>query len=136
MNRNDPNELLRRSVRRFYGWLLSLAIAGAGPFAANALIDMGTVAGRAAGVAVGVLAWAPMIWVVTKLVRAGDEFERRLHLTALAVSFVCALVLIGALDWLVRAEFLAPPPLNLLWLLLALLWFLAIVGTKRWYERT
>ena len=37
-------------------------------------------------------------------------------------------------DWLVRAEFIASPPLSVLWLIVALLWFFAILGTKRHYE--
>jgi hypothetical protein len=135
MPANPPNERFRKVVRGFYAWLGSLVVAGAGPIVAVKLIDTGTLAGRIAGVTLGAISWIPMAVVVAAIIRAGDEFERRIHLVALALSFGSALLLLTLLDWLVRARFMHAPPLIAVWLALAVLWLIWLVVVKRRFER-
>ena len=88
-----------------------------------------------AGVTLGAVSWIPMAVVVAAIIRAGDEFERRIHLVALALSFGSALLLLTALDWLVRADFLSPPPLMAIWLAFTGLWVFWLFIVKRRFER-
>lgn len=128
----QPTNLrFRRAVRGFYAWSGATLIAGLAPIAALRLIDTGTLAGRIGGVVLGTAGWAPLAVVITAIIRAGDEFERRIHLIALALSFASALVLLALLDWLARAEFIWPPPLRLIWLAFCVLWLIWIVLVKR-----
>jgi hypothetical protein len=122
-------------VRGFYAWVGSVAIAAVTPFFAVRLIESETMFGRIAGVVLGVLLWVPMIVVTTIVIRNGDEFERRIHFVAIATAFAGALLLISALDWLVRARFMEPPELSVVWLAIAALWFVAMIGAKRYYAR-
>ena len=135
MKSAEPNARLRKAVRGFYAWLGSLAIALFAPFVANALIDTGTLTGRIAGVAAGVLGWVPMVIVVATIISRGDEFQRRIHTTAIAISFGGAFLLLSTLVGLVHAHFIAPPDLSLVWLVLALIWLCALLGAKWYYER-
>ena len=132
---NPPNERFRRAVRGFYAWIGSLIFAGVAPVLAIQLIKTGTLVGRVAGVTLGAVGWIPMAAVVAAIIRAGDEFERRIHLVALALSFGSALLLLTALDWLVRADFFSPPPLMAIWLAFTVLWVLWLFVVKRHFER-
>jgi hypothetical protein len=135
MPANPPNERFRKIVRGFYAWLGSLLFAGAGPIVAIKLVDTETLAGRIAGVTLGTVSWIPMAVVVAAIIRAGDEFERRIHLVALALSFGSALLLLTLLDWLVRARFMRAPPLIAVWLAIAVLWLIWLVVVKRHFAR-
>ena len=135
MPANPPNERFRRAVRGFYAWIGSLIFAGVAPLLAIQLIKTGSLAGRVAGVTLGAVSWIPMAAVVAAIIRAGDEFERRIHLVALALSFGSALLLLTALDWLVRADFVRPPPLMAIWLAFTVLWVLWLFVVKRRFER-
>jgi hypothetical protein len=132
---NQPNPQFRRAVKGFYAWLGSLVFAGVAPLLAVRLVDTETTAGRIAGVALGALSWIPMAAVVTVIIRAGDEFQRRIHLVALALSFASALLLLTLLDWLVRADFMRPPRLQVLWLALAVIWVIWLFVVKFRFER-
>ena len=46
------------------------------------------------------------------------------------------MILLVTIGWLVRAEFLVPPDFFVVWLGLLVIWFLAIVLTKRRFERS
>ena len=131
----EPNARLRRAVRGFYAWIGAFAVAVAAPSVSNALIESNSTAGRVLGVVTGVVGWVPSLLVVAAVIARGDEFQRRIHMTAIALTFAGALLLISALDWLVRAKFIAPPQLSVVWLIVALFWFFAIIGAKRHYER-
>jgi len=130
-----PNARFRKAVRGFYLWIGALVVAGVGPLVAMRLIDTWTLAGRIAGVALGAVTWLPMIAVIVSIVRAGDEFQRRLHLVALAFAFAGALVLLTVLDWLDRAHFMEPPRLKVIWLGCAMIWLVSLLLVKRHYER-
>jgi hypothetical protein len=76
------------------------------------------------------------MWVVFSIIRRGDEFVRRMHLLALGFAFAGALVLLVALNWLVRADFMYPPDLMIVLLVCLVMWFVALLGAKRYYERS
>ncbi len=135
MKTAEPNARLREAVRGFYAWLGSVAFAAAAPFLSSALIETNATAGRVGGVALAVLGWVPMMLVVAKIIASGDEFNRRIHTAAIAIAFAGALLVLTALDWLVRARFIDPPELSLVWLAIATLWFRALMATKRHFER-
>ncbi|HUP90583.1 MAG TPA: hypothetical protein VM100_14640 [Longimicrobiales bacterium] len=135
MNNYDASARMRKNVRGFYGLLLSVVAATVGPFIANGVLHYGTPLSRILAVIIGVAAWLPMFIVIALIIARGDEFSRRIHLTAIAFAFAGSLLLITGLDWLERADFLRRPPLSVLWLAIAVLWFIAIMVTKRHYER-
>ena len=131
----QPNARFRRNILIFYGFLGALVLMGAGPIVASRLIERDTPGARTAAVIVGVGSMLPWLWAVFAAVRRGDEFVRRMHLVAAAFAFGTALVLTSAMDWLERAGFIAPPPLTLLWLGFLILWVIALIGAKRYFER-
>jgi hypothetical protein len=130
-----PNQQLRAAVRWFYAWIGATVLLGVGPIAALRLIEFDTLPARLAGVIVGAGSLVPWLWVVAAMIRRGDEFVRRIHLTAIAWAFAGAMFLVLALHWLVVAGFIAPPDLLLVWFALLVLWFAAIVIVKRRFER-
>jgi hypothetical protein len=129
------NARFRRNVRIFYGWLGSMVLMGVAPIAARWCIRHETTPWRAAGVFVGVAGMVPWIWLVSHLIRHGDEFERRMHLVAIAVAAAAGLIFLVTLAWLVDAHFIEPPDLALVWVAMLVLWLIAMLGTKRYYER-
>ncbi|HEX5215083.1 MAG TPA: hypothetical protein VFV98_06440 [Vicinamibacterales bacterium] len=131
----NVDDLFRRNVRMFYSWFGSVVVLGAGPLLALRLIHAGTPLGRAAGVVVGVVSILPWMWVVVGAIRCGDEFTRRLYSIASSISLGGTLVVISALDWLARARFIDPPELIVVWVFSIVLWLVAFIGVKRYYER-
>lgn len=131
----QPNARFRRNVLIFYGYVGALLLMAAGPVVAIRLVEQGTPLARSGAVAVGVGSMLPWLWSVFAAVRRGDEFIRRMHLIAAASAFAGALVVTSAIDWLERAGFIEPPPLMLLWLGFLVLWFVALIGAKRYFER-
>src|SRR5262245_50798348 len=131
----EPNAQFRSAVRGFYAWLGSMVVLGAAPIAAVRLIDRDTLLARAAAVVVGVGGILPWMWVLFRIIQRGDEFVRRMHLIAVAWASAGALILLCAVGWLVQAGFLREPDLLLLWVLFLLLWFVALLGTKLYFER-
>ena len=130
-----PNQQLRAAVRWFYSWIGATLLLGISPIAALRLIELGTPPARVAGVIVGAGSFVPWLWVVAMMIRRGDEFVRRIHLTAIAWAFAGAMVLILALHWLVVAEFIAPPDLMFVWFAMLMFWLAGIVIVKRRFER-
>lgn len=135
MDIQDANKRFRRTVRGFYAYLGSMAAAGVLPIAGMKLIDTGTMAGRIAGTTLATAGWVPMMVFIAFVIRAGDEFQRRLHLVALAWSFAATMILLSLAAALVRAGFIDDPDLMILWLLAALCWLISIFAVKRYYER-
>jgi hypothetical protein len=135
MLQKPPNARFRKAVRGFYLWIGALVVAGVGPTVAIRLIHTWTLPGRIAGVVIGTVAWAPMIAVIVSIVRAGDEFQRRLHLVALAFAFAGAVILLTLLDWLDTAHFIERPQLKIVWLGCAAIWLVSLLLVKRHYER-
>ena len=131
----EANRRLRTAIRNFYFWLGSLFILGLSPIIAGRLIDRGDALSRAGGVLVGIAGSLPWMWAVYLMVRQGDEFARRIHLVAMAAAFVGGLILVSALHWLTEAGFIRPPGFLMVWLALLLLWLVAAIVTKRYFER-
>jgi hypothetical protein len=88
-----------------------------------------------AAVAIGVGGMLPWMWLIFVIIRAGDEFLRRLHLIALGLAFGGSMVLLVTLGWLVRADFMDPPDLIVVWAGCLVLWLVALLGTKSYFER-
>ncbi len=132
MAENNP---FRKNVRRFYAWLGATLLAFAAPLVASRMVDSQDIGARIGGVLVGTLAWIPLVVVVFMIIRQGDEFIRRIHLVAISCAFGGALLMITLLDWLTRANFIKQPSLSLLWLLIAMLWFISLMLSKRYFER-
>jgi len=131
----EPNARFRSAVRGFYAWLGSLVVLGVSPVLARHLVRSGTTFGRVAAVVIGVGGTLPWMWVVLSIIRRGDEFVRRLHLIAFGLAFSGSLVLLVTLGWLVRADFIGQPDLMIVWAGCLLLWFMAIMGAKLYFER-
>ena len=129
------NTRFRSGVRGFYMWLGSLACAAVAPFVALQLIHTRSLAGRIAGVVVGTASWLPLFTVSAIIIRASDEFVRRIHLVALALAFGSALILLALFGWLVDAHFMRAPELKVLWLAFALLWVIWVFVVKYHFER-
>lgn len=133
---NQPRpDRFKRVVLGFYAWIGAFLLALVLPFVAERMADSTSVLIRAGAVAVGTIAWLPMFVVVLRVIRSGDEYLRRLHLSAAAAAFVATLLLMLPLSWLVEAGFLEPPSLQLLWVASMLLWGLCLLVVKRRYER-
>jgi hypothetical protein len=135
MDIRSGDKLFRRHVRGFYALLGSLVAAMVLPLAGIRLIDTESSSARVAGVVLASLGWVPMTLVIVAIVRAGDEFQRRLHLVALGFAFAAAMLMISTLGWLVRAGFVEYPDLSLLWTAIAAVWLVCLVLVKRYYER-
>jgi len=129
-----PNVLLRRNVRMFYAWLGSMVLLGAAPFAAQYLIDRDTAFMRVAGVIVGIAGMVPWLAICVAAIRRGDEYVRRLYLVSIGWAFGEALLLIVTLDWLVKARFIGPPNLSLVWVAFLILWLLSFIVARRRFE--
>jgi hypothetical protein len=129
------NKQFRNAVRGFYAWLLSMVLVVLASFTADSLVQGSASASRVAGVLIGTLGWVPIIIVTAQIIRNGDEFVRRIHLVAISIAFAGTLLMITLLDWLTRAHFVAPPRLSILWLMIAILWWLSLAGVKRYFER-
>jgi hypothetical protein len=132
----QPSERqFRRAVRGFYAWIAAFLTALVVPFVAQHLVQAPDSAARAGGVVLGTLAWIPIFWVVVSIVRAGDEYHRRLHLAAAALAFCASLLLLLPLSWLVMARFVEPPSLQVLWVGCALCWVVSLFVVKYRFER-
>jgi hypothetical protein len=129
-----PDQRLRKSVQGFYAYIASVLAAGAAPIFAMRLIHHGSPAIRAAGVAVGVCGWIPLLLFTIALIRASDEFVQRIHYLAASLAFAGGLLLIEIVDWLVRAEFIEPVPYTMLWLAMVALWAISLFVVKRRVE--
>jgi hypothetical protein len=131
----DITQQYRRNVRTFYAWLGSAALMAVSPIIALDMIHRDTTIWRAAGVFVGAAGALPWIWSVYRIVQQGDEFVRRIHLVAVAIAAAGSLVLLMTIDWLQRAEFIQTPNFMFIWPACLVIWVIALVATKRYFER-
>src|SRR5215831_14431020 len=130
----QPRNRFRRAVLGFYAWLGALVFAAAAPFFALSLLEADTLVARVGAVVIGTAGWLPLIAVIAHIIRAGDEFNRGIHLVALAYAFGSALLIIMVLDWMARARFITPPSLSVLSMIFALTWAVWIFAVKYWFE--
>src|SRR5262245_35991760 len=131
----DLTDQFRRNVRMFYAWVGSIVVLGAAPVAANWLIEQHTTASRAAGVVVGVLGFVPWLALILATVRNAAEYVRRIHLISIAIAATFGLFMLIAVGWLDRASFIDPPDFTVLWVSWMVVWVIALLGTKRYFER-
>ena len=61
--------------------------------------------------------------------------ELRVHLVGLAIAFFGLMTVLAAIDWLVRAQFIAPPDYAFVWPVGLLLWFIGIMSANHYYQR-
>ncbi len=132
----EPNARFRQNVRGFYMWLGSMVILGAAPLIARSLAEQESLGARIAAVVVGGGGSLPWMFLIFVIVRRGDEFFRRMHLIALSIAFFAALLVISTLAWLVKAGFVDDPDLFIVWGLLLVIWVIALLATKRHFERS
>jgi len=128
------NMRFRKAVLGFYAWLGALVFAAGAPLVAVNLLHAGTLVARIAAVAIGTSGWLPMLAVTAHVIRVGDEFQRRIHLVAIACAFASALVILTLLDMLTRARFIAEPSLSALWVIFAVTWAVWIFAINYWFE--
>ena len=131
----EIREQFKRNVRMFYAWVGSLIVLGAAPVVADWLVEHDTSVARAAGVAVGVLGFLPWLAMLFAVVRNSDEYFRRIHLIAIAIAATYGLLMLIAAGWLVRARFIEQPDFTMLWVSWLVVWVIALLGTKRYFER-
>lgn len=133
---NQPRpDRFKRAVLGFYAWVGAFLLALFLPFVAERMTDSPSTVVRSGAVILGTLAWIPIIAITVNIVRLGDEYHRRLHLSAAAVAFVAILLVILPLSWLVEAGFVQPPSLQLLFVSSMVLWGVSLLVVKRRFER-
>ena len=130
-----PDQRLRKAVKGFYAYVGSVLAAGAGPIVGMRLVHHDSAALRAVGVAVGFGGWIPLLMFTVAMIRASDEFTQRIHYIAASLAFAGGLLLVDALDWLVRAAFIESVSYMATWFGLIVLWILSLVVAKRRVER-
>lgn len=135
MTLQPQNRMFRRAVRGFYAWIGAFLLALFSPLVAERLVRAESAASRLAAVAIGTLGWVPLFVVVVAIIRAGDEYLRRLHLAAASVAFAAFLMLLLPLAWLVEARFIEAPSLQVLWVGCGLSWAVSLLVVKRRFER-
>jgi hypothetical protein len=131
----SPNPRFRRSVRGFYAWIGALVVAVVAPLVAFSLIHLGTPIARLSAVVIGTLGWAPYVVVIVAVVRAGDEYQRRLFLTTTAVAFAAALLVLTTWSWVVEAGLARQPSLHVLWIVFGVIWIVCLLVIKWRFER-
>ena len=89
---------------------------------------------RGAMVVLGTLGTLPLVWTLGRLIRAEDEFSRRIHLAALGVAFGALAVCLVSGDLLVRAGFIDDVSFGAIWMGMLVIWWLSIVITTRYYQ--
>jgi hypothetical protein len=133
---NPPAEVKDPGIRLLGGlagsvvlWLVTFA-------AANMILagDPQSAAVRAAAVTAAVGALLPWIWMASRAVASQDEFNRRIHLVALAWAFAATGVFIVAADLLLRAHFIDYLPLIDIVMFMVVAWWISIVLTSRHYR--
>ncbi len=90
---------------------------------------------RAAAVIIGVLGFVSWPLATARLIRAQEEFTRRIHLIALAIAFVATGLFLFTTDLLQRAGFIDYVSLMTIWLVMLGAWCLAIIGAEWYYRR-
>jgi hypothetical protein len=84
--------------------------------------------------ALGVFGFVPWLMAIARLIQSQDEFERRIHLVALAVAFGATALFIFAADFLQRAGFVDYVLLRTIWMAMIVLWWIAIMVVSRFYR--
>ena len=89
---------------------------------------------RAAIVAIAVGSFLAFAVAMIRFIRTLDEFSRRVQSTAVAVAFVVTATAILAGDLLQSAGFLGYVPLDAIWMLMLVVWWLSMIAVSRYYR--
>jgi hypothetical protein len=89
---------------------------------------------RGAMVALAVAGVLPWTWVIARVIRAQDEFSRRVHLIALSIAFGVTALLVFTAMFLQHAGFLDYVSLPAILGTMMVVWWLSIVITTRYYR--
>jgi hypothetical protein len=127
----EVNSRVRYSTGLFYGWLGATAFMMAGQLIAGRLLSNEAANARLVAAILGIGSWIPLFVVVPLLIIRADEFSRRVYLVSLGVAFAGGLIVLLAIDWLFRAGIIQPLGYSLLWVAMVIIWFVAMVVTKR-----
>jgi hypothetical protein len=93
-----------------------------------------SVTARAALVVLGIGGFLPVVFVYVKSIRMQDEFNQRIQLVALGVSFAALSVISYCVDLLHQARFIPQPSSGGLWALMIVVWFVTMLITPRFYR--
>jgi hypothetical protein len=127
----------RASGLRLLGWLVgSMVLCLVSVLAATSVLarEPESALLRGVMVAVGVLGFLPLIWVLALMILAEDEFARRIHFYALGLAFAATALFIVAAEYLRRADFIDYVTLPTIFLVMMVAWWLAILFTTRYYR--
>ena len=89
---------------------------------------------RAAMVAVAVGGFVAWVAALLRFLRTQDEFSRRVQLVSVAVAFVVTTIALIAGDFLQSAHFLGYVPLDAIWMLMIVVWWLSMVAVARYFR--
>jgi hypothetical protein len=89
---------------------------------------------RALVVAVAVAGFLACVLAMVGLIRSQDEFSRRVHLVAASAALAAAITAVLAGDLLQSAGFLGYVPLDALWMLMIVVWWLSMIAVSRYYR--
>ncbi len=89
---------------------------------------------RAAMVAIAVGGFVAWVAALVRFLRTQDEFSRRVQLVSAVVAFVVAIVAVIAADFLQSAHFLGDVPLDAIWMLMIVAWWLSMIAVARYYR--
>jgi hypothetical protein len=89
---------------------------------------------RGAMVALAVGGVLPWIWALARVIRAQDEFSRRLHLIAISIAFGAMALLVFTAMFLQEAGFIDYISLPAILGTMMVVWWLSIVVTTRYYR--
>jgi hypothetical protein len=119
------------------GWLSAAIVAWiVAMLVARRVLDRppAGVALRVLVVAAAVACFLACVVAMVRLIRSQDEFSRRVHVVAAAVAFAAAITALLAGDLLQSAGLLGYVPLDALWMLMIVVWWLSMVAVSRYYR--
>ena len=85
-------------------------------------------------VSVAIGGFLPWVYVIGKATARQDEFTLRIHMIAIAVTFALTGVASYACDFLEKAGFISELPFSALWMAMAVVWWISIMATARYYR--
>jgi hypothetical protein len=86
---------------------------------------------RGGAVAIAIAGLLPWIWMASRAIATQDEFNRRIHLIAMAWAFAATGVFVIGADLLSRAHFIDYMPLMNIIMFMVIAWWISIVLTSR-----
>ena len=116
------------------GWVAaSLFVWAATMIVSRRVLDSGPSSAALRGLMVAVALAGFLLWVaaLVRFLRTLDEFSRRVQLISVAVAFGAMVTALVAADFLQAAGFLGYVPLDALWMLMIVLWWVSMIAVSR-----